>query len=91
MLRLCSESSRSYPGRSVRHAFALCESTLCGNMQGDRAEVSRGHSRCWKSPLAEWRLETSRDPQCGGYHRGLIPLKGQTRRTVACPMSSEMQ
>jgi hypothetical protein len=53
MLRLCSESSRFYPGRSVRHAFALCESALCGNMQGDRAEVSRGHSRCWKSPLAD--------------------------------------
>jgi len=100
MLRLCSESSRSYtpqggteksPGRSVRHAFALCESALCGNMQGDRAEVSRGHSRCWKSPLAEWRLETSRDPQCGGYHGGLIPLKGQTRRTEVYPMSSGMQ
>ena len=53
MLRLCSESSRSYPGRSVRHAFALRESALCGNMQGDRAEVSRGYSRCWKLPLAD--------------------------------------
>jgi hypothetical protein len=44
MLRLCSESSRPYPGRSVWHAFAFCESALCGNMQGDRAEVSSGHS-----------------------------------------------
>jgi|GEM_PF-3997994 len=50
MLRLCSESSRSYtpqggtilsPGGPVRHAVALCESALCGNMQDDRAEVSR--------------------------------------------------
>jgi hypothetical protein len=90
MLRLCSESSCSYPGRSVRHAFALCESALRGNMQGDRTEVSSGHSRCRKLPLAEWRLKTSRDPQRGGYHGGLIPLKGQTRRTVALTMSSDM-
>ena len=90
MPRLCSESSRSYPGRSVRHAVAPCGSALYGNMQGDRAEVSSGHSRCRKSPLSVWRLETSRDPQCGGYHGGLIPLKGQTRRTVARTTSSEM-
>jgi hypothetical protein len=45
MPRLCSESSRPYPGRSVRLAVAPCGSALCGNMQGDRAEVSRGHSR----------------------------------------------
>ncbi len=46
MLRLCSGSSRFYPGRSVRHAVAICESALCGNMLGDQAEVSSGHSRC---------------------------------------------
>ena len=49
MPRLHSESSRPYtpqggtelsPGRSVRLAVAPCESALCGNMQGDRAEVS---------------------------------------------------
>jgi len=64
MLRLCSDSSRSYPGRSVRHAFAICESALYGNMQGDRTEVSPayggincGHSKCWKSLLAygDWK------------------------------------
>jgi hypothetical protein len=32
-------------------------SALHGNMYGDQAEVSRGHSRCWKSPLAggDWK------------------------------------
>ena len=57
MLRLCSDSSRSYPGRSVRLAVASCGSALYGNMQGDRAEVSPadggiddGHSRCRTSP-----------------------------------------
>ena len=50
MLRLCSDSSRSYPGRSVRLAVAPCGSALYGNMQGDRTEVSRGHSRCRTSP-----------------------------------------
>ncbi len=50
MTRLLSESSRPYPGRSVRLAVASSESALYGNMQGDRAEVSRGHSRCRTSP-----------------------------------------
>ena len=46
MLRLCSHSSRSYPGRSVRLAVSrkrCC--VLYGNMQDDRAGVSRGHNR----------------------------------------------
>ncbi len=78
MLRLCSESSRSYPGRSVRLAVASCESALHGNMQGDRAEVSRGHSRCghrqWR--YDDWKRATTRI--CGGYRGGLTPLKGRT-------------
>ncbi len=47
MLQLHRERSRSYPGRSVRHASTICGSVLFGNIQGDWAEVSRGHSRRW--------------------------------------------
>jgi len=45
MLRLCSDSSRSYPGRPARQAVQHTQdSALYGNMQGERAGVSRGHS-----------------------------------------------
>jgi len=45
MPRLCSERSRSYPGRPARQAVQLTlDSVLHGNMQDDRAGVSRGHS-----------------------------------------------
>ena len=46
MLGLCSESSCSYPGRSARRATGEPGSVLCGNVQDDWAEVSRGHSSC---------------------------------------------
>ena len=52
MLRLCSHSSRSYPGRPVRLAASRKRSCVQhGNMQGDRAGVSRGHSRQRTPPL----------------------------------------
>ena len=45
MLRLCSERSRSYPGRPARQAVQLTlDSVLHGNMENDQAGVSRGHS-----------------------------------------------
>ena len=45
MPRLCSERSRSYPGRPARRAVQLTlDSVLCGNTEDDRAGVSRGHS-----------------------------------------------
>ena len=44
MLRLCSDSSRSYPGRSAPHAFRK-KSAATGNGCRDGAEVSRSHSR----------------------------------------------
>lgn len=45
MPRLCSNRSRSYPGRPVREAVQLTlDSFLHGNMQENRAGVSRGHS-----------------------------------------------
>ena len=60
MLRLCSHSSRSYPGRPVRRGVVFYDSALFGNIQGDRAGVSRGHSRHGKLPLlAVWWVETS--------------------------------
>jgi len=60
MLRLHSDSSRSYPGRPARRGVVLYGSALCGNIQGDRAGVSRGHSRRRKPPLmVAWWLETS--------------------------------
>ncbi len=54
MLRLCSESSRSYtpqrgtkksPGRPARLPVRAFDSARHGNMPCDRAGVSRGHSR----------------------------------------------
>jgi hypothetical protein len=61
MLRLCSDSSRSYPGRSVRIAVPVTWGcALHGNMPSDRAEVSRSHSRRGRRPHAIGRLETSR-------------------------------
>jgi len=48
----CSDSSRSYPGRSAWPAIDLIGSALYGNMWGDRAEVSppqADHSRCWRN------------------------------------------
>jgi hypothetical protein len=59
MLRLQSDSSRSYPGRPARRWVVLYGSALCGNIQGDRSEVSRGHSRRRKLPLmVAWLMET---------------------------------
>jgi len=45
MPRHCSERSRSYPGRPARQAVQRAlDSVLHGNMEDDRAGVSRGHS-----------------------------------------------
>ncbi len=69
MLRLCSDSSRSYPGRPARLGVEISDSAMYGNMQGDRAGVSRGHSR---------REETS-PAKCKSRER-LTPPKGRTQR-----------
>lgn len=59
MSRLCSHSSRSYPGRPARDAVLYQQGrALHGNMQGHRAGVSRGHSR-HRTPPSTGRLETS--------------------------------
>ena len=45
MPRLHRDRSRPYPGRPARPAIQLpLESTMCGNIPGDRTGVSRGHS-----------------------------------------------
>jgi len=60
MLRLCSHSSRPYPGRPVRRGVIFYDSALCGNTQGDRAGVSKSHIRHEKPLLlAVWWVETS--------------------------------
>ena len=54
MLRLHSDSSRSYPGRPVRFATPKWSGARHGNMTRDRAGVSRGHNRCEEtSPVKE--------------------------------------
>ena len=61
MPRLCSDSSRFYPGRPVRRGVVFYDSVLHGNMKEDRAGVSRGHSRHRKPSLLAvwWWVETS--------------------------------
>ena len=81
MLRLCSHSSRSYPGRPVRRGVVFYDSALCGNTHGDRAGVSKGHSRHGKPPLlAVWWVETSPvNKKAGRSHpaEGLNPKYGE--------------
>ena len=57
MSRLCSNSSRSYPGRPARRA-ALCKKgcVLHGNMRDDRSGVSRS---LWCRTFLVAELETS--------------------------------
>ena len=60
MLRLHSHSSRSYPGRPALRGVVLYDSALCGNIQVERAGVSKSHSRHGNPPLlAVWWVETS--------------------------------
>jgi len=69
MLRLHSHSSRPYPGRPARLGVGVFGSAMYGNMQGDQAGVSRGHSR---------REETS--PAKRKNRERLTPPKGRTQR-----------
>ncbi|MBW1983414.1 MAG: hypothetical protein JRI53_01740 [Deltaproteobacteria bacterium] len=74
MPRLLSERSRSYtpqggtelsPGRPARLACGRCfGSALYGNMQGDRAGVSRGHSR--RRTLPKGGMVTGNEPGKAG-------------------------
>jgi len=74
MLRLCSDSSRSYPGRPVSHAIVF-DGAATGDGCRDEAEVSRSHSRRGRRPLAIGRLETS------PVSREALPRRRAERRT----------
>ena len=61
MLRLCSDSSRSYPGRSVRTAVPdAWGCALHGNMPGIGQKSAKAIVGVGRRPLAIGRLETSR-------------------------------
>ena len=61
MLRLCSDSSRSYPGRSVRIAVPdVWDCALHGNMQSIGQKSAKAIVGVGRRPLAIGRLETSR-------------------------------
>jgi len=61
MLRLCSDSSRSYPGRSVRIAVPdVCGCALHGHMLGIVQKSAKAIVGVGRRPLAIGRLETSR-------------------------------
>ena len=55
MLRLCSDSSRSYPGRPVSRAIVL-DGAAAGNSCRDGAGVSRSHSRRRKPSQSDWTV-----------------------------------
>jgi len=46
MLRLCSKSSRFYPGRPVRHAVRILTALDAATYQVIEQEFSRSHIRC---------------------------------------------
>ena len=61
MLRLCSDSSRSYPGRSVRVAASdAWGCALHGNMPSIGQKSAKAIVGVGRRPLAIGRLETSR-------------------------------
>jgi len=79
MLRLCSDSSRSYPGRSASRAI-VPDGAAAGNGCRDEAEVSKSHSRRGRRPLAIGRLETSR-----GRTPEALPRRRAERRMGRSP------
>jgi hypothetical protein len=86
MLRLCSESSRSYtpqggtilsPWRSVRLAVAPCGSALYGNMQGDRAAAVAFQAMASQGsqPLVGAKLEERRPKVIVGVGRRRLVVR----------------
>jgi len=60
MLRLCSDSSRSYPGRSVRIAVPdVWDCALYGNIPSTGQKSAKAIVGVGRRPLAIGRLETS--------------------------------
>jgi hypothetical protein len=76
MLRLCSDSSRSYPGRSVRIAVPdTWGCALHGNMPGIGQKSAKAIVGVGRRPLAIGRLETSPVSR-----ESLTPPKGRTKK-----------
>ena len=66
MLRLCSDSSRSYPGRSVRIAVPdVWDCALHGNMPGIGQKSAKAIVGVGRRPHAIGRLETSPAQRAG--------------------------
>lgn len=88
MSRSYNERSRPYPGRPARPAVQLpLESALHGNMPGDRAGVSRGHSS--SPPKNEGpNPENGKGPSCSTS--AMNPTGGASeRRVVGIPDPDE--
>jgi hypothetical protein len=70
-------------GDSLNSPIAISYLLVYGRA-GNHSKCGRRHR--WRDD--NWKRAATRI--YGGNRGGLTPLKGQTRRTVACPMSSEM-
>ncbi len=76
MLRLCSDSSRSYPGRSVRIAVPdVWDCALHGNMPSIVQKSAKAIVGVGRRPLAIGWLETSR-----GRTPEVLPRRRDERR-----------
>ena len=81
MLRLCSDSSRSYPGRSARIAAPdVWGCALHGNMPGIGQKSAKAIVGVGRRPLAIGRLETSR-----GRTPEALPRRRAERRMGRSP------
>lgn len=81
MPRLCSDRSRSYPGRPARQAVQLTlDSVLHGNMPDDQAGVSRGHS---SSSMGNEGLNPEKGKGPASSATAMNPTGGASGRRVA--------
>ena len=87
MPRLCSERSRSYPGRPAPRAVQLTlDSVLHGNMPDDGAGVSRGHS---SSPAADEGPNPRKEKGPASSAAATNPNGGADGRRVAAKPDSD--
>lgn len=84
MLRLCSDSSRPYPGRSVRTAVSNAwDCALHGNMPGTGQKSAKAIVGVGRRPPCDWTAGNK-----PGKHPGsLTPPKGRTKNRGGAPMS----
>ena len=87
MPRLCSDRSRSYPGRPGPRAVQLTlDSVLHGNMPNDGAGVSRGHS---SSPAADEGPNPRKEEGPASSASATNPKGGADGRRVAAQPDSD--